>query len=44
MVSRSYATSYSRVNLRAACKVRVSLRIACIPVSSPHALVTKAVA
>ena len=33
----------SRVNSLAACKVRVSLPIACIPVSSPHALATKAV-
>ena len=44
MVSRSYAISCSRVNSLAACKVRVSLPIACIPVSSPHTLETKAVA
>jgi NAD(P)-dependent dehydrogenase (short-subunit alcohol dehydrogenase family) len=44
MVSRSYAISYSRVNSLAACKVRVLLRIACIPASSLHVLATKAVA
>lgn len=36
MGSRSYATFCSRVSSLAACMARVSLRIACIPVSSPH--------
>src|SRR5271155_1243900 len=41
-VGRNYATFYSRVNSLAACTAQVSLRIACIPGSLPHALATKA--
>ena len=44
MVGRSYATSCSRVNSLAACTARVSRRIACIPVLSPHASATKVAA
>jgi NAD(P)-dependent dehydrogenase (short-subunit alcohol dehydrogenase family) len=43
-VARNCATSYLRVSSPAGCTARASLQIACIPVSSLHALVTKAVA
>jgi short chain dehydrogenase len=44
IVARNCATSYLRVSSPAGCTARASLQIACIPVSSLHALVTKAVA